>query len=89
MADGSQKLRVGETVRVIEGVEMPEFPSLAIGGLTGHVVELRGRGAQRNVELEWTDAAVASLPAGFADACEARQLSPRLVILPAALVEPA
>lgn len=78
----------GQSVRVRDGVAMPEFPAIDIGGLVGTVTEVRGRGAQRKVVLRWTEKSLDRFPRDYRSECEAMQLAADLVCLLASEVMP-
>ena len=81
LAKVATRVSVGQSVRVREGLAMPEFPAIPIGGLGGSVTEVRGRGKQRKVILRWTEESMARLPNGYRDECDAKQLAADLVCL--------
>jgi len=84
------KLPAGSPVKVREGVTMPEFPELVIGGWTGKVIESQGSGEKLKYILEWDAAIQAQLPAAYTQQCESQGLCTDMVCLNAAdLEEPA
>ena len=70
----SSKPSAGDRVRVNEGVTMPEFPELGIGGWLATVAETQGRGETAKVILYWDDAAVAAMPEDYRLQCESQNM---------------
>ena len=70
----SSKPAAGQNVRVNDGVAMPEFPELEIGGWTGVVMETQGRGSSAKVILQWDDAAIENMPAEYREQCESQNM---------------
>jgi hypothetical protein len=77
---------VGQRVRVNDGVTMPEFPHLVIGGWTGMVLETQGRGADSKVILQWDESVSAALPDDYRKHCESQGLFYEMACLPASAV---
>ena len=84
----SSKPTSGQRIQVKDGVTMPEFPELVIGGWTGTVLETQGRGAAMKVILEWDDPILEKLPQDYREQCEAQHMLYAMACLPADDVEP-
>lgn len=78
----SSKPSAGQRVRVNDGVTMPEFPDLSIGGWTGMILETQGRGSSAKVILEWDDAALDSMPQKYREQCEGQNILHTMACLP-------
>ncbi|MCA8998573.1 MAG: hypothetical protein KDA80_16355 [Planctomycetaceae bacterium] len=78
----------GGRIQVNDGVNMPEFPDLPIGGWTGTVLETTGSGSKMKVILEWDDACLAAMPAEFKEQCESQGLMYSMACLTSADVTP-
>lgn len=78
------KLAAGHRIRVNDGVTMPEFPHLVIGGWTGMVMETAGRGPATKVILKWDESVVERIPDDYRKHCEAEGLFHEMACLPAA-----
>lgn len=70
----SSKPSAGDRVRVNEGVTMPEFPTLEIGGWLATVAETQGRGASAKVILLWDHSAIAVMPEEYRSQCESQNM---------------
>lgn len=63
----------GKSIRVREGVTMPEFPGVSIAGWTGSIVEA-GAGDAPTLIIEWDSASMAKMPAEYQQHCESQGL---------------
>ncbi|MBX3439771.1 MAG: hypothetical protein KF861_19935 [Planctomycetaceae bacterium] len=82
----SGKLAPGATVRVLDGVTLPEFPQQSIAGWTGAIAEQKGRGADIQYIIEWDDATVDAMPESYRAHCEQHGLYFKMACLPASQV---
>ena len=87
MAKQKAKLAAGVTVRIRDGVLMPEFETLNIGGWSGRVLELQGRGATQKVILEWDTATLQLLPEEYQIHCELQGLFYGMACIPVDCLE--
>jgi len=83
----SSKPKSGQRIQVKDGIEMPEFPGLVIGGWCGTVLETQGRGATSKVIVEWDDAAMEAMSDDYKQQCESQSLFYGMACLPADNVE--
>jgi len=81
------KPAAGQTVQVKDGVHMPEFPELPIGGWKGMVLETSGSGSKTKVILEWDESTVALIPESYRSQCESQGLLFTMACLPASEIE--
>ncbi len=84
---GGAKLAAGIRVRVREGVTVPECPQFSADGWVGEVVEVKGRGSDQKVIVEWTDATIDSMPADYVQLCEQQGLYLQMACFTASDVE--
>jgi hypothetical protein len=73
----------GQRVEVKNGVSMPEFPDLPIGGWQGKVLETSGSGSKLKVILEWDESTLARMPESYRSHCESQGLVFAMACLPA------
>lgn len=78
----SSKPSAGQRIRVNDGVVMPEYPDVLIGGWTGMVLETQGRGEAAKVILEWDDAALEAMPTAYREQCESQNMLYTMACLP-------
>ena len=76
----------GQSIRVKDGVTMPEFAEVSIAGWTGTVVE-SGAGETPQLIVEWDAASLAKLPASYKEHCDAQGLCVEMACLPFEQVE--
>lgn len=76
----------GTSIRVKDGVTMPEFSAVSIAGWTGTIVE-SGSGEAPQLIIEWDAAAMTKLPAEYQVHCETQGLDAGMACLPLAQVE--
>ena len=76
----------GTSIRVKDGVTMPEFAAISIAGWTGTVVE-SGSGETPQLIIEWDAASMAKLPAEYQTHCDTHQLYAGMACLPFEQVE--
>ncbi|MCA9079833.1 MAG: hypothetical protein KDA58_04710 [Planctomycetaceae bacterium] len=74
MAKRKAKPSSGDRVVMRDGATMPEFDSLPIGGWSGMVMEVQGRGAAQKIILEWDAATLDKMPAEYQAHCESQGL---------------
>ncbi|REJ86427.1 MAG: hypothetical protein DWQ34_17880 [Planctomycetota bacterium] len=79
----SAKLSAGSSIRVLDGVAMPESPDVDISGWTGVVTETKGRGAQLKLIIEWDKETLDRMPASYRKSCEDTGLYYGMACLPA------
>lgn len=79
----------GTRVRVLDGIQSPEFPDIPIAGWSGTVVEVVGKAPDAKYMIEWDDATLKAMPPDYVQRCEAQQLYHRMACLKAAETEPA
>lgn len=87
MSKKKSKLAAGTVAQIRTGVRMPEFESLDIGGWTGMVLEVQGKGAQQKVILEWDAATSQRIPADYQSHCEQQGLFAGMACVPAQCLE--
>jgi len=61
---------VGTTVRVKEGVVVPEYPEFSCAGWTGSVVELSGKKKNPKYIIEWDEKTLGEIPDEYREKCE-------------------
>lgn len=61
---------VGSRIQVLDGVTLPEAPQFAIGGWTGEVVEVAGKGSSAKFVIQWDDATAAKISPELRQHCE-------------------
>lgn len=83
VAKRAKKIAAGEMVTVRDGVTMPEFPSLDIGGWTAMVLEAKGRGADVKYIVEWTDESRTKMSSEYLAHAESQQLATEFACLEA------
>ena len=76
----------GTSIRVQDGVTMPEFAALSIAGWTGTIVEAGSGEAPQRI-IEWDAASMAKLPTESQVHCAAQGLDAGMACLPLAPVE--
>ncbi len=76
----------GKSVRVKDGVTMPEFAQVSIAGWTGTIVEA-GAGDAPQLIIEWDAAALAQMPAEYRTHCDRQGLYAGMASLPFEQVE--
>ena len=64
---------VGKSIRVQDGVTMPEYAQVSIAGWTGTLVEA-GAGEAPQLIVEWDAASMAMMPAEYRAHCDAQGL---------------
>lgn len=79
----SAKLSAGTSIRVLDGISMPESSDVDIGGWTGVVTETKGRGAQLKLIIEWDHETLDRMPAEYRKSCEDTGLYYGMACLPA------
>ncbi|MCA9087393.1 MAG: hypothetical protein KDA90_02035 [Planctomycetaceae bacterium] len=87
MAKRKAKLSAGDRVTIRPEVRMPEFESLVIGGWSGMIMEMQGRGAAQKIILEWDEAALQQMPAEYQSHCESQGLFHGYACIPLADIE--
>lgn len=70
----------GQSIRVKDGVAMPEFAEVSIAGWTGTVVE-SGAGESPQLIVEWDAASIAKLTASYQEHCDSQGLYAGMVCL--------
>jgi hypothetical protein len=81
------KLAAGAAIRVRDGVLMPEFAELPIGGWSGRVVESTGSGDKLKYIVEWDAPTQDRIPDAYKQQCESQGLCTDMACLVAADVE--
>jgi hypothetical protein len=76
----------GKSIRVKDGVTMPEFASISIAGWTGTVFE-SGTGESPQLIIEWDAASMAKLPTEYQTHCDTQGLYAGMACLTLAQVE--
>ena len=76
----------GQSIRVLDGVTMPEFSEVSIAGWTGTIVE-SGAGDAPQLIIEWDAASLAKLPASYLEHCDSQGLYAGMACLPFVSVE--
>ncbi len=76
----------GTSIRVKDGVTMPEFAAISIAGWTGTIVE-SGSGEAPQLIIEWDAASLTKLPAEYQVHCDTQGLYAGMASLPFAQVE--
>lgn len=76
----------GQTIRVKDGVTMPEFAEVSIAGWTGTIVE-SGAGDAPQLIIEWDAASMAKMPESYNAHCDAQGLYSGMACLPFDQVE--
>ena len=76
----------GQSIRVKDGVTMPEFAEVSIAGWTGTIVE-SGAGDTPPLIVEWDSASLAKLPARYQEHCDSQGLYSGMACLPFDQVE--
>lgn len=76
----------GQSIRVKDGVTMPEFAEVSIAGWTGTVVE-SGAGESPPLIVEWDAASMAKLPVSYQEHCDSQRLYAGMACLPFDQVE--
>lgn len=71
----------GKSIRVREGVTMPEFSTISISGWTGTIVEA-GAGDAPQLIVEWDAATMSQMPQEYQQHCEAQGLYSGMACLP-------
>ena len=79
---------VGAAVKVKSGVSSPDMPDFSIEGWTGTVSEVATKKPPRKYMVEWDDATLTAMPAGYLEFCEQQQLYHRMICLGEADLEP-
>lgn len=81
-------LKLGEKVRVAEGVTLPDLPEILIAGWTGEIIKVTGRKPNQKFFVEWDQQTVGQFPEQFLARCEEEQLLPEIACLTASDLEP-
>ncbi|MEZ5945124.1 MAG: hypothetical protein R3C18_27370 [Planctomycetaceae bacterium] len=74
MAKKKAAIEPGMLVKMRPGATMPEYESLAIGGWSGRVMEVLGRGAKQTIIVEWDEQTTPLIPAEYRNHCELQGL---------------
>jgi hypothetical protein len=78
---------VGSRVKVLDGVTLPEAEQFAIGGWTGEIVEVAGKGAAAKYVIQWDDATTAKISPELRQHCDANGWLAEMACLSADQVE--
>ncbi len=73
---------VGSRIQVLDGVTLPEAPQFAIGGWTGMVVEVSGKGSAAKLIIQWDDATAAKITPDLQQLCDTNGWLAEMVCLP-------
>ena len=76
----------GKSIRVHDGVTMPEFAQVSIAGWTGTIVE-SGAGEAPQLIVEWDADSLRKMPAEYQTHCDAQGLYAGMACLPFEQVE--
>ena len=76
----------GQSIRVRDGMTMPEFDEVSIAGWTGTIVE-SGAGETPQLIIEWDVDSLAKMPASYQEHCDSQGLYAGMACLPFAAVE--
>lgn len=76
----------GKSIRVRDGVTMPEFPNVSIAGWTGTIVEA-GAGEAPQLIIEWDAATMSRMPEDYQKHCETQGLYAGMACIPFGDVE--
>jgi hypothetical protein len=78
---------VGSKVRVLDGVTLPEASQFAIGGWTGEIVEVAGKGPATKYVIQWDGATAAKISPELRQHCDDNGWLAEMVCLPVDQVE--
>lgn len=78
---------VGSRVKVLDGVTLPEADQFAIGGWTGEIVEVAGKGPAAKYVIQWDAATMAKISPELRQHCDANGWLAEMACLPADQVE--
>ncbi|MDA1017863.1 MAG: hypothetical protein O3A00_25825, partial [Planctomycetota bacterium] len=63
-------IKAGTPVRIRAGITAPDLPDFSIGGWTGTVAEVKGRGEKQRFFVQWDEGTLAKMSPEYLQECE-------------------